>query len=290
MIVTFWGVRGSVPVPGPGTVRYGGNTSCVGVEVGSRLLVLDAGTGIRALGEALEGPREIAVLLSHRHADHLQGLPFFAPLFDPEGTVSVLDGPAEDRWSPLEVFDGVRVPLDPGRLGAGVRRVGEGAETFLARWGIRVRTLALRHPGGSTGYRIEHGGRSFVHVTDNELGEEDSDAPFFQACAEFCRGADLLCHDAQYLREEMPRRRGRGHSSVERVCELAAEAAVGRLVLFHHDPSRTDEEMDRIDRAARERTAAAGLRCDAAFEGMRIDLREGVGSQGGSSSGLEWSA
>lgn len=273
MIVTYWGVRGSLPVPGPDTVRYGGNTACVGVEIAGRLLVLDAGTGIRALGEALRGaPREIVVLLSHRHADHLQGLPFFAPLFSGDRDVFLLDHPCgAGAWSALGMFDGVHVPMLPAQLAPTVRRVAEDPVSFLSSRGIAASRLQLRHPGGAFGWRLEEGGRAFVHLTDSEMEEGGEDA-FFRECAEFCRGADVLSHDAQYLRAEMPRRRGRGHSSVERVCELAAEAGVGRLVLFHHDPERTDAELEGVERDARRRLEPLGIGCDAAREGMRIEL------------------
>lgn len=270
MIVTWWGVRGSLPVPGEGTVRYGGNTSCVSVQCGDRMLVIDAGTGIVPLGAALGADvRELLVLLTHRHLDHVQGLPFFAPLYGGAVQVGLLDLPVDDGyWTPLSLFDGVSVPIEP----PGNRRVrrleGDPVETLRTR-GWSVERIALRHPGGATGYRVSHEGRSFVQMTDTEL---DEDPAYLARCAEFCRGADVLSHDAQYLASELPGCRGRGHSSVERACDLAVEAGVGTLVLFHHDPGRDDEALDHIRVMASERLRGAGIRCLVAREGLRVEL------------------
>lgn len=264
MIVTWWGVRGSVPVPGSATVRYGGNTSCVAIRRGSSLLVIDAGTGIIPLGERLDpSVSEVLLLLTHRHADHVQGLPFFAPLHATGMEVGLLDLPLGDGvWSPLELFDGVSVPLRPERLAASVRRIGGEPLAVLRERGWVVERLALVHPGGAWGYRV--GG--FAHLTDTELG---ADPAFFARCVELCRGAAVLSHDAQFLEGEEGAR-GRGHSTVERACELAEAAAVGRLVLFHHDPGREDHALDRIGEYAAERLRGSGVECVVAREGLEI--------------------
>lgn len=274
MIVTYWGVRGSVPTPGPRTVRYGGNTSCVAVEVGELLLVIDAGTGIRELGAALEErPREVVLLLTHRHADHVQGLPFFEPLYHAQRPIHLVDHPvAGGSWTLLEVFDGVHVPMRPSQLSPAVRRVGPEVADLLREHGVRLRRLSLHHPGGALGYRVEAGGRSFVHLADSELGEGAEGEEFFRECVEFCRGADVLSHDAQYREAELDLYRGRGHSTVERACDLAAAAGVRRLVLFHHDPGRSDAELDRIAEEAQARLRGADVQCGAAFEGLSIAL------------------
>jgi phosphoribosyl 1,2-cyclic phosphodiesterase len=266
----FWGVRGSIPTPGLATAGVGGNTACVSLELAAGVLVIDAGTGMRALGEALRGDdREVAVLFTHRHADHLHGLPFFAPLLSAHQPVHLLDLPVpEGSWSALEIFDGVYSPLRPANLAGTVERVRGDTLAWLGARGVGARALALRHPGGCTGYRIEEGGAVYAHLTDNEL---DGDDALFHRCADFCRGAAVLSHDAQYLSAEMERYRGRGHSSVERACDLALAAGVERLVLFHHDPDRSDAEIEQIERLARERVDGR-VRVEAAREGMEMQL------------------
>jgi len=273
LIVTFWGVRGSTPSPGPDTVRFGGNTTCISLEIGDRLLVFDAGTGIRGLGASLEQEsKDVYLILTHRHSDHLQGLPFFTPLYDARHPVSIIDFPtASGPWSALEVFDGVHMPVLPDELATTVRRISQDCVAFLADRGVRLGRFPLQHPGGAFGYRVEERGRSFVLMTDNEIQEGDEDEEYFARCVEFCRGADVLCHDAQYLRSEVPERRGRGHTSMERACDLAVAAGVGQLILFHHDPERTDAQLALIEARARDRLDPEGIGCAAAFEGMVIE-------------------
>lgn len=273
MIVTFWGVRGSVAVPGHETSRYGGNTSCVSVEIDGRVLFLDAGTGIRVAGDSLEvAKREIFIALSHLHADHIQGFPYFAPLWDPSMTVYLPDFEhAGRRGSLLDLLDGVHLPVRPSMVRARVvRSTGDLAAT-LVRHGWDVETLALNHPGGALGWRVRHADRTFVHVTDNELRATEPTATF-EECVAFCRGADLLSHDAQWLEGEMPEYCGWGHSSVEQACELAIAADVKTLVLFHHDPRRTDEAVDALLAAATAVLRPHGIQCVAASEGLRVEL------------------
>jgi phosphoribosyl 1,2-cyclic phosphodiesterase len=274
MIVRFWGVRGSVPTPGAHTLRYGGETSCLSVEAGGGVLVLDAGSGIRALGAALLGaPVHIALVPTHAHFDHTMGFPFFKPLYEPDRPIELVDCHAADRaWSLLELLDNVQIPLTPARLDAAINRRPPGDFGFLRDHGMNVRTVPLNHPGGATGFRIEHGGATLVHLTDNELDAPRSEVTTFAQFVAFCRGADLLVHDAQYVAGDMPAKWGWGHSSVERVCDLAAEAGVGRVVLFHHDPARSDAELDRVEAAANERLAARGAHCLAAREGLMLEL------------------
>ena len=172
MRVTFWGVRGSTPAPGAAFARYGGHTTCVSVVVGDRVLVLDAGTGIRPLGRSLVGlDEELFVLLTHLHADHVIGFPFFAPLYEEDRLVHLLDHREEDEgsWSPLALFDGVHYPLHPGDLPCAVRRVGGDPVAYLAEHGIELARQEVNHPGGAFGYRVTHEGRSFVFIPDNEL-------------------------------------------------------------------------------------------------------------------------
>ena len=269
MTVTFWGVRGSVPAPGAAFVRYGGHTTCVSVAVGGCVLVLDAGTGIRPLGRSLLGTEdEVFVLLTHLHADHLLGFPFFAPLYEPGRRLHLFDYDAGGTlWSPLDLFDGRHYPLEPADLASRVRRVGEQALEDLRGYGLHVTRQAVNHPGGAFGYRVEHAGRSFVFVPDNELGAPGPTVAHAEIVA-FCRGADVLCHDAQYLAEEVSVRRGWGHSSVDEAVALAAEAGVGRLVLFHHDPDRSDDALDAVAEAAALRLEPHGIACTVAYQGL----------------------
>lgn len=271
MILTFWGVRGSVPVSGHELLRFGGNTACVSVQANGRVLLIDAGTGIRAAGEMIFG-QEVFLVLSHLHADHVIGFPHFAPLFDPDATIHLPDWSlGGQRWSLLDTLDGVHVPFGPDMLRASIIRPAEDAETHLQRCGWDVATLPVNHPGGALAWRVRHRERTFVHITDNELFAPDPVTPFDDIVA-FCRDADVLSHDAQWLDEEMPERIGWGHSSVSQTCELAIAARVDRLVLFHHDPGRTDDAVDMLRASAERRLRPHGIACDAASEGLRIVL------------------
>jgi phosphoribosyl 1,2-cyclic phosphodiesterase len=273
MLVTYWGVRGSTPVPGAGTLRYGGNTACVAVEIGERILVIDAGTGIRNLGASLLGrPKQILLLLTHVHGDHVIGFPFFAPLFSSDTECYLLDYVHAGRsFSLVQLFDGIHVPMGLAHITRGCERRDD-ALGFLARHGFTTTAVALNHPGGALGYRIEENGRSFVHITDNELGQPEPRTTSFEGFVEFCRGADVLSHDAQWIEGELPKRSGWGHSTVDEACELALASRVRRLVLFHHAPERDDDAVDRIQDHARARLEPHGIQVTAAFEGLRIEL------------------
>ncbi len=273
MIVRFWGVRGSIAVPGEETLRYGGNTSCVSVDIDGRLLVLDAGTGIRNLARSLEGgTRSVFLLLSHPHADHIAGFAFFAPLYDDDRCVNVFEYEDGDvRWSPLSLYDGLHSPVRVGQAIAVCRRELGPDCKGLRDLGFDVQSIPLNHPGGALGFRIADRGRSFVYMTDNELDADDPRTSF-DTFASFCRDADVLCHDAQYLDGDLPRKLGWGHSTVTRACDLAIAAGVRWLVLFHHDPGRTDAALDEIGVLAAARLEPHGIRCDVAWEGLTLDI------------------
>ncbi|MEM1043074.1 MAG: MBL fold metallo-hydrolase [Bacteroidota bacterium] len=272
MTVTFYGVRGSTPAPGTAFARYGGHTTCAAVALGDRVLVLDAGTGIRPLGRALLGRGDdLFVLLTHLHADHVTGFPFFAPLYEEGRTIHLIDY-EEASWSPLALFDGVHYPLRPGDLPCSVQRTREQPMAFLRAHGLPVTRQAVNHPGGAYGYRVGHEGQRFVFMPDNELGDE-SLVPR-ETIVAFCQGADVLCHDAQYLEDEIEERRGWGHSSVSEAVELAVEAGVGHLVLTHHDPDRTDDDLDRVQARARAALGPHGIACTVAYEGLTFHLGE----------------
>jgi phosphoribosyl 1,2-cyclic phosphodiesterase len=278
MEVRFWGVRGSVPSPGFHTARYGGNTSCISIRLEEgRLLILDAGTGIRELGKALCSlPDEIYILLSHVHWDHIQGFPFFGPIYQSGRKISMFPTRLGKTMtcSLLEQMDGAHFPVSPEHLPAQPACITENEIDFLRGRGFDLSKIATNHPGGGYAYRLINKGRSMIYLTDNELDPPYKKTTEFEGFVEFCRGTDLLIHDAQYVERDMPQKRGWGHSLVNQACELAAAAAVKHLVLYHHDPDRTDEELDSLQEQARERLGreTPPVKCTAAYEGLVITL------------------
>jgi phosphoribosyl 1,2-cyclic phosphodiesterase len=259
-------------------MRYGGNTSCVSVELeDNTVLVFDAGTGIRALGKALEASTAaIFVLLTHPHWDHIQGFPFFCPIYQPERPVYVFPPPlGQTRWcSALEQMDKTHFPVTPDALPSHTQCITDNVQAFLRRHGFCLTPIAINHPGGGAGYRLDHAGRSVVFLTDNELDPPYEKATPFEDFVEFCQGTDVLIHDAQYLAGDMPHKHGWGHSLVPQACALAAAAEVKQLILYHHDPDRTDAELDAIQETARTWLHASSphLQCSAAYEGLVVDL------------------
>lgn len=253
MSVRFWGVRGSIACSGPDTARYGGNTPCVEIWCGDHVLIFDAGTGIRPLGNALmreTNLTEVDIFLSHCHIDHVVGLPFFAPFFSKRHVVRVWAGnlaPAlriEDAVRKLISFPLFPIPIDAFKAKLEFRDFRAGA-TLNPRSGVTLRTAALNHPGGATGYRIDCGGRSVAYLTDTECGS----GPFDPAVLSLAKDA-LVILDTPYTNEELPSRIGWGHSSWQQGVRLADEAGADRLCLFHHDPDHDDEFIDAIAKAA----------------------------------------
>ena len=279
--LTFWGTRGSIPVSGPSTVRTGGSTPCVTLEVaGAPLTILDAGTGIRALGASI-GDRPLTggqLLISHTHWDHIQGLPFFTPLWH-HGTSLTIVGPRPERASLASVLerqmesDVFPVPFAQFAEPPRVREVA--AEPFDLP-GYTVRPCRLNHPGVTYGYRLERARMgTFAYVTDNELGTGPSwSAAWRDGLVAWLAGTDTMVHDAMYLDSEIAGRRGWGHSTAGEAIALAADAGVARLVLFHHDPGRTDEAVDAVLAAARELASrrAPGLEVLVARDGLVLNL------------------
>jgi phosphoribosyl 1,2-cyclic phosphodiesterase len=286
LTLTFWGTRGSIPTPGRETVRYGGNTPCVEVRTADGwLIILDAGTGIRELGRALvaRGDGEPIVgdiFLTHAHWDHIQGIPFFAPLFG-KGNHFTIWGSRSLQTSLDQVVRGqmspVVFPVSFEELQARVD-FQELAEERRAGNGYAVSAIAVRHPGGALGYRFTTGnadGRALVYVSDNELSQEAryDDAPGWRGkLVEFVRGASVLVHDSMYTAGEYSTFVGWGHSTQDQAVELALDADVERLVLFHHRPERSDDEVDRCVERCRALVARRGraLEVVAAAEGMTL--------------------
>ena len=268
MIVRFWGVRGTLPVPGARTLRVGGNTSCVALDVDGATVVLDAGTGIMNLGSELcGGDGAIVILLSHPHWDHTMGMPYFGPLWQEGREVQAVDIDLDGvRHSVFDPIDGVHFPLDLTSLPARCTPVVDGGSA-LAPWGFTIDSIRVNHPGGAFGYRLTREGASLVYIPDNEIDAPEPRSTHFDDLVEFCRDADLLIHDAQFRSDEIDAHRGWGHSSVDRVCDLAVAAQVRSLALFHHHPHRTDDEVDAMEFAAVERLRSHGIEAFAAREG-----------------------
>jgi phosphoribosyl 1,2-cyclic phosphodiesterase/CheY-like chemotaxis protein len=299
--VRFWGVRGSIATPGPDTVRYGGNTTCVEVRVGEDIVVLDAGTGIRLLGEELRrefSGRQVKahLLLTHTHWDHIQGLPFFGPIHDPGSCITVLgyEGARQSLLKTLSAqMDSAVFPVGLDQVAGGLTvRELHGLEFRAGR--VPVQAIFTHHPGITLGYRLSTPGGGVVFMPDTEVlpyprprpgkttppgATANEDTQNFntyknQLLAEFAQGAELFICDAQYTAEEYEGRIGWGHSCIDDTVHLALQARVKHLILFHHDPTHNDDAIDRIVEHAREIVARTGgsLRVDAAAEGMEIVL------------------
>jgi len=271
MQIEFWGVRGSIASPGPDTAAVGGNTSCVALRCGSTNIILDAGTGLRGLGDSRLGelrglPFEATVLLSHFHWDHIQGLPFFVPAYLPSTKLTILGATngvmsLEETLSHQMTAPVFPVRLDELRAELTLRDIRAGLPFAVGE--ATVRAVKLNHPGGVHAYRIDHGGRSVVYATDTEHYECMD--PGLLSLAE---GADVLIYDSQYTPEEYPAKVGWGHSTYAAGVDVAKKAGVGELVLFHHDPRRNDAAVAQIE----ERARALFPRSVAAREGMKITV------------------
>jgi phosphoribosyl 1,2-cyclic phosphodiesterase len=279
VVARIWGCRGSLPTPGEATVRYGGNTSCVEIRCeGRSALILDAGTGIKRLGQELDPSSEIHVLLTHLHLDHLEGLRFFAPLWHDKAEVHIWGPPSPVhslRERIARSFSPPLFPVDVGDIPATVLF----HDVPKLAWeldGIRICALPVSHPGSTVGYRLEHAGRSLAFIPDHEpvLGIELSTLdPSWVSGHSLADDVDVLLHDSQFTEDEYPERVGWGHSSVAHAVGFARKANVGRLILFHHDPDRTDAEVDRLTERATELWNGNGAAPPlAACEGMTIEL------------------
>ncbi|MBX2819755.1 MAG: MBL fold metallo-hydrolase [Rhodothermaceae bacterium] len=271
MIVKFWGVRGSYTTVRPEALRYGGYTSCVSFELEGKLLVIDAGSGFRILGNTLKKDvKDIYIVLTHLHRDHVNGFPFFNPLYEKGRTFHLIDYENNgQKWSLLSLLDGINYPMQPDSIVADHYEVSGDSLSYLCEHGFQVSSLQMNHPGGALGYRVSYNGSSMVHMPDNEL-DAPNPVTSFDRFVEFCKGADVLSHDAMYVEEDLPEKRGWGHSMLPKVCELAVAAGVKHLVLFHHDPERDDKEIDQIQSRARFLLEPHGIECTAAYEGLKF--------------------
>lgn len=293
----FWGVRGSIPSPGPGTVRFGGNTSCVEVRAGNEIIILDAGTGLRPLGVALmdefqDRPFNLTLLLSHTHWDHIQGLPFFRPIYQPQcrlrilgfegarrGLVNVLSGQMESPYFPV-LFDEL-----PGNI-----QIEELKDMEFQVGSVRAQAWFANHPGICVGYRLSTNEGSVAFFPDNEPHSRPHKPPPGQSATsratreyaeaqeqktvEFLRGTDVLILDSQFDTQEYEKHIGWGHGCVDYAVALAIKAGVKKLFLFHHDPDHDDAKVESMVAEARQLVAAqnAELEVDAAREGLCVEL------------------
>lgn len=300
MKIKFWGVRGSTPVPGPDTVRFGGNTPCVEFRPDSeRLIILDCGTGLRQLGNHLMKttggkPMKAEIFLSHTHWDHLHGFPFFTPAFIP-GNNFIIRGPVDFDSSLESIFKGqMKYQYFPVKLSEMASKIDfeelKEGEYFFD--GLNVKTKYLNHPILVLGYRFTCGSKSFVYATDTEpyynlyrRDPNDNSPDLLEAdqiveqenkkIESFIKGADLVVYDAQYTAQEYPAKKSWGHTSMEVCVDQAANAGVSKLALFHHDPMRSDKELESLVfkmKARAKKSCNPGMQVFAAWEGQEITL------------------
>ena len=248
--VKIWGCRGSIACPEATHLKYGGNTTCLEVEIADQTFIIDAGTGIRNLGQLMMKTNIIEhchLLLTHTHWDHINGFPFFAPAFDPNRKIDILAGHLNDNGGVKNVLDALMTtPMFPVPLGAMQSELsfldfqaGDVLDIGKSH-NIKVSTAALRHPNGATGYRFDYNGKSMCLITDTEHipGEPDENI------LKLIEGADLVIYDSTYTEEEFPSKIGWGHSTWNEGAELCKKAGAKRLGIFHHDPDHDDAFMD----------------------------------------------
>lgn len=272
MHVKFWGVRGSIATPSADHMKYGGNTSCVEVVINDRIIILDAGTGVRLLGECLtrRGIKDYLFLQSHTHWDHINGFPFFSPIYREDVNIKVMAGHLSQLGGIKKVLSSQMCqptfPVPFAELAANLSFEDfTSGDSFSLGDGIFVRTAPMKHPDGGTGYRIDFEGTSLCYVTDTEhvIGLPDKDI------LELIDGADLVIYDATYTDEEYPKFKGWGHSTWQEGVRLCKAAGVGQLAIFHHDPSHDDAFMDGVAREARKAWPNAFV----AREGMSVEIK-----------------
>lgn len=293
MTLTFWGVRGSIPTSGPMFVRYGGNTPCVELTMDDgTVLILDAGTGIRALGDRLAAQNrnvKASILITHPHWDHIQGFPFFKPAFVQGNEITIIGPERNDITLQRIIADQmthIYFPIELHELAATIAFHPVKEDEFMIG-AARIRTIYVNHPGFTLGYRIDCEGKSLVYISDNEAFSPEmrlkatnfetavldrfqaADGEWNQRIYDFARNADVLIHDATYTPEEYAEKVTWGHSQFEFTLNVARQSNVRRLFLFHHEPSRNDDAMDRIVQRCSAIMAEHGdtFVCEAAREG-----------------------
>ncbi|MFC1673842.1 MBL fold metallo-hydrolase [Pseudomonadota bacterium] len=251
--VKFWGVRGSIACPSPNHIKYGGNTSCLEINASGRRLVLDAGTGVRGLGQTFlqDDVSQIHILLTHTHWDHINGFPFFVPAYDPSRSVHIMAGHLRGADGIQNVLaaqmDNPMFPVPLSAMQADMRFEDfQAGESFDIYDDVHIRTAALNHPNGATAYRIEHKGSSVCYVTDTEHVPGKMD----QNILDLIEGTDLVIYDCTYTEEEFPAKIGWGHSTWNEGVKLCREAGAKSMAIFHHDPEHEDDFMDKLGEEA----------------------------------------
>lgn len=287
MKITVWGCRGSICVPGASTRRYGGNTTCVDVRRSTgEIIIIDAGSGIRNLGKKIikdNTTRNLLLTLTHAHWDHLIGFPFFSPAYDPEYHITLCGGPDQKHTVEEYLRHQMEPPYFPVEMSAMKAQFHDGCHCSSASCngsmeGIlkhhECTSIALNHPNGGFGFKFTDDGKTFAFLSDNEIRFAHERGLPREKYVEFCQGVDLLFQDAQYTEEEYQTTRGWGHSTYEDATQLAIDAGVKSMGLFHHDPDRTDDQLDRQVELCRDRIARSGchINCFAAAEGDVIEL------------------
>ena len=280
MKITVWGCRGSLPTPGPYTLKYGGNTTCLEIRNKQGFLtIVDAGSGMRYLGKKIiqeKGDEKMCLMLTHSHWDHLMGFPFFMPAYFSRYTINVCGMQSAQSYMAQALFRQLEAPYFPvsfeqlkANFNFGCKV--PGCESCVH---LKVDSIPLSHPNGGFGFKFSEAGKHFVFLTDNELGFQHPGGLKPHDYIEFSRDADLLLHDAQYTDEEYIKTRSWGHSTYNEVLDMAINANVKKLGLLHHDPDRTDSELDQIvDELKSKATArSAKLEIFAVHEGMQIEL------------------
>jgi len=274
------GARGSIPVSGKEFVRYGGDTTCLELQVEGATFIVDAGTGLRRLGKKMEqeGRLEAHLLLTHTHWDHILGFPFFRLLYHPEASITIYGCKRRQgaiaRVLPRSIA-APHFPVPYSTLAAHSRFEPLCAEDEPVRLGpLEVRTIPLSHPNMGQGFRFNHNGASLVFLTDNELGHRHRGGSSFKDYAAFSAGADLLIHDAEYRSEEYAATKGYGHSTCDSALELALEAGVRRFGLFHHNQDRSDSQIDAmVEHCNREVQRRGGqVQCFALAQDQILDI------------------
>ncbi len=299
MKLKFWGVRGSIPTPGKDTVRYGGNTPCLELRLDNdELIIFDAGTGIRNLGDHIVNTGEFInahLLITHPHWDHIQGFPFFKPAFIAGNELTIVGTERPDKKLQqiiAEQMNKIYFPIQLHELNAKIKFLPVGDSNVISIFGATVKTSYVNHPGFTVGYRLEYKGKTLVYISDNEPYDrtaakrlanfeeivkakfEEGNGDANQRVFEFCRDADVLIHDATYTPEEYIDRVGWGHSHYLFTIRIAVEANVKRLYLFHHDQNHSDDKVDEILRKCKKEIKSRGYKfeCEAAIENAEITI------------------
>jgi phosphoribosyl 1,2-cyclic phosphodiesterase len=268
----FWGVRGSIPTPGPGTVRFGGNTSCIELRAGGQHIVLDAGSGIRPLGLALAAENrdlDLTLLLTHTHWDHIQGFPFFVPAYQARNHIRILgyEGARQNLQATLSgQMENPYFPVTLAQMPGNII-IEELTDMSFSLGPLNVRAARTKHPGVTVGYRIETEAGAICYVPDHESAPDENPG----AVGELIAGADIVMLDAQYTSEEYATKKGWGHGCLDDVVRVARETGVKRLFLFHYDPAHDDIFLEKMLQRARS-LAGPNLTVDASREGECVEL------------------